>query len=1108
MSGDDATRVQVRAAEPGVSTWLSANAGSGKTRVLIDRVVRLLMAGTPPSRILCLTYTKAAAAEMQNRLFQRLGSWAMMPADALRQALAALGHDARPDDAALAAARRLFAHAIETPGGLKVQTIHSFCAALLRRFPLEAGVSPRFSELDEGTARALAEAVTEAVAARIAPEATAALAAHHSGEALDETVRAILAGRAGLAPGFDREALCRSLGLSPGVAERDVIAAVFRDGEAEWLPRAAAALLLGATTDARCGTRLAKIDPHSPTLRDVAALEDALLTGAKAAQPYSAKTDAIPTKKGKAPLEPALRDRLHALMRRVEAARQTRLGFEAVRRAEALAGFAAALLPEYERGKAERGALDFDDLVTRAAALLHDPSVAQWVLYRLDGGIDHILVDEAQDTSPAQWQVIERLADEFMAGRGARDGARTVFVVGDRKQSIYSFQGADLEAFEAVNAGFARRLGAAGTPLQQMELRHSFRSSAAILKAVDLTFDPRGGFGLGAPVDHVAFHDAMPGRVDLWPAVGKAPAPEPGEWTDPVDLPGNQHHAVQLADRLAGWLTELFAAGTLLPGGRAGAGPRPAGPGDVLVLVQRRSTLFHALIRAFKARGLPVAGSDRIRLGDEIAVRDLMALLAFLATPEDDLSLAAALRSPLFGWTEAALHDLAAGRPGYLWAALRERPDHAETRAILTDLRDRVDFLRPHELLDRMLARHGGRRRLVARLGPECEEAIDLLLTRALAYEREAVPDLTGFLTWLKPETVEIRRQADARGGQIRVMTVHGAKGLEAPIVILPDTARRDEPTPGPLLRLPDGRAIWRPLSPLPDALAAAAADEAARREAESRRLLYVAMTRAECWLIVAAAGETGDGTAWHDRVRAGLEAAGTVALDTPAGPGLRHARGNWPEPAGGGAPRGAPAAAGPALPDWAGRPAAPAAAPAAPLSPSDLGGAKVLAGDASGGDALARRRGILLHALLEAAPDTATPPWPAGDSVAEGLADEVRALRADPVIGALLARPALTEVAVTATLPGGAMLGTIDRLIVEPDRVLAIDYKSHGLVPDRPEAVPEGILRQMGAYAAALEQIYPGRSVETALLWTGARRLMPLPRPLLTAALERASPA
>jgi len=816
-------------------------------------------------------------------------------------------------------------------------------------------------------------------------------------------------------------------------------------------------------------------------------------------------------------------DGIEQWMARVETAREARLALLTVERTRVLHDFARAFIRRYSSAKQRRGLLDFDDLILRARDLLTDPSVAAWVLYRIDGGIDHILVDEAQDTSPVQWQVIERLAQEFTAGEGARaDVARTLFVVGDRKQSIYSFQGADAREFDRMRREFGHRLKATGTPLHERRLDYSFRSSQAILRAVDTCLSGGEESCFAPDQGHIAYFDALPGRVDLWPPVDKPETPEPPPWHHPVDIPAETDPSVILARRIADNIRGLLDGGTAIPDRDAPGGARRMMAGDVLILVRSRSRLFHEIIRACKSADLPVAGADRLKIGGELAVRDLAALLSFLATGDDDLALATALRSPLFGLTEAQLFDLAAyrGRRS-LWDALHAaRADHPETSAILDDLRDHADFLRPYDLIERMLTRHEGRRRLLARLGPEAEDGIDALLAQAMAYEGRAVSSLTGFLVWMETDEMEIKRQMDSAGDRIRVMTVHGAKGLEAPVVILPQTNQWRAPPP-PAILLHEGTPFWRgKKDEMPEALTVAVEDGRAAQLAERDRLLYVAMTRAEKWLIAAAAGDLGnDGAAWHDRIRAGLETAGARPHAFPTGEGLRLAVGTWPE-TGPDMGRARPETETILDPLFAAR--APAHDPDdKTLSPSDLGGATTLPGEGGLDETAARRRGRQVHRLLEILPPLPARDRPAaartllssgpdaatGEEIALLLAEAEKVL-ASPSLANLFTGEALAEVPVSAALDalGGRRIhGVIDRLIIAPGRVTAVDFKTNAVLPERPGDTPEGLLRQMGAYAHALAAIYPDRRVDTALLWTRTATLMPLPHALVSAALSRA---
>ncbi len=1124
---NEATEKQVQAARPKHSTWLAANAGSGKTRVLTDRVARLLLEKVQPQHVLCLTYTKAAASEMQNRLFKRLGEWAMLSDNKLRKQLLDLGVPGSVSDEDLRNARTLFARAIETPGGLKIQTIHSFCSSLLRRFPLEARVSPQFAEMEDRAAALLRAEIVQDLADGLEAPVIRRVAHHFTGEDFESLTASIVHQRASLQTPLGPDECLTLFDLDPGFDEEALQSLVFLGGEDELLRDVIAALETGKSSDAKAAAKLRLIGQMD--LSSLPMLEDVFLFGASAKSPFGAKIGSFPTKDLRESLG-ALLPQLENLMRRVEDARNRRLSLSAARKTHALQDFARIFLPAYEARKQQMGWLDFDDLILKARDLLTDPAVAAWVLYRLDGGIDHILVDEAQDTSPAQWKVIELLAQEFTSGSGARSQVeRTIFVVGDKKQSIYSFQGADPGEFDRMQAEFAARLATTERPLNEMELQFSFRSSHAILSLVDEVFKGREASGFHTGSEHRAFKDKMPGRVDLWPVVDKTGEEEDDDWAAPVDRLGVKHHTVLLAERIARQIRAMIDRKETIPAEVGHSGDynmRPVSEGDFLILVQRRSDLFAEIIRACKEQGLAIAGADRLKVGAELAVRDLAALMSFLAMPEDSYSLAVALKSPLFGWNEQNLFDFANDRKEkHLWETFRHRQDDIpEVMEVLNDLRGKADYLRPYDLIERILTRHDGRRKLLARLGAEAEDGINAFLSQALAYERSAIPSLIGFLQWMETDELEIKRQMDSAGDRIRVMTVHGAKGLEAPIVILPDTGKRNVQLRDEVLA-DDGQVMWRTGSgQMPDRMQAARDKRIAAEEAERDRLLYVAMTRAEKWLIVAAAGDLGsDGASWYDKIGKAMERMGAGPQDFPFGPGLRLSHGDW-----GGDIIAAPTRAEAqevALPDWA-RIAAAAAEPMAKtLSPStDLGGAKALPGEENLDEEAAKKRGRQIHLLLEHLPEADQADWPelsakllsrgvdaAGEDELPALLEEAARVLTNPDLRQLFTETALAEVPVTATLDslGGQRIhGTIDRLIVGEKTVMAVDFKTNAVTPEKPEDCPLGLIRQMAAYADALTRIYPDKDVQTALLWTRNARLMPLPGTLLTHSLETICPS
>jgi ATP-dependent helicase/nuclease subunit A len=1110
---NDATLAQITAARPDMSTWLSANAGSGKTRVLTDRVARLLLDEVKPQHILCLTYTKAAASEMQNRLFKRLGEWAMMEDDALRAGLRDLGVLKDIPAKQLRDARTLFAQAIETPGGLKIQTIHSFCASLLRRFPLEAGVSPQFKEIEDRAAELLRADILDAMAEGNDAHLVTNLAGHYTGDSFASLTQAITGKRelfATVAPELDTV-----FDLPAGFELSAMLADVMDTAVARWMPAAIDVIASqSGKTMPVLAANLRTIDFSNPSIGGLEKLKSVMLT--KDLQ----LRKSLVTKGAQNELGSML-SALEDLAVRTMEAHDLQMRARNVARTGALHDFARVFIARYEAEKQRRGWLDFDDLILRARALLNDPKVAAWVLYRIDGGIDHILVDEAQDTSPRQWDVIEKLADEFTSGAGARedDKARTLFVVGDKKQSIYSFQGADPREFDLKRSSFQQSLEAAQLSFQNQSLDYSFRSSPAILRAVDQTFNTQPEPRMDDAMTHLAFKDALPGRVDIWPVVEamKDDAEEP-DWTDPVDRKSLQHHTVILAEQIADQINHLVEGEHYIPDEADDRSMirRRITAGDFLILVRGRQTgLFSEIIRACKVAKLPIAGADRLKVGAELAVRDIGALLSFLATPDDGLSLATALRSPLFGWSEQDIFTLSHYRPTKLdlWQSLRTQEErYPKALSILHDLRGQVDFLRPYDLIERILTRHEGRRHLLARMGSEAEDGIDALLGQALAYERTEVPSLTGFLEWMQADDLEIKRQIDSASDQIRVMTVHGAKGLEAPIVILPDTGEKKNTIRDEIITI-DDVPIWKPNAPeMTQGIAARIETLKEAQTQENLRLLYVAMTRAEKWLIVAAAGGLPkDGSSWYQMTETALGHLNAVPFISGPAFGIRHEEAGWDAlPI---ATVTQHVAERPRLePIFEKMPEKPALRSSA-LSPSDLGGAKALAGEAGLDEETAKAYGSLVHMLLEHLAPLGRDARAASanqllldiePAIAKEAFAEVLSVLDNPVMADIFSSDTLAEVAITADLGSERLYGIIDRLIVEDARVLAVDFKSNRTVPDTPDTCPEGLLRQMGAYAHALRAIYPNHQIETAIIWTHTTTLMPLPHEIVTTALHR----
>lgn len=1119
---DEATEAQIRASAPDRHIWLSANAGSGKTRVLTDRVARLLLSGVPPQNILCLTFTIAAANEMQNRLFKNLGAWAMAEDSALKEHLRALDAlDDRPGF--LAQARRLFAEALDTPGQLKIQTIHAFCAGLLRQFPMEAGVSPHFSALDEDAAKALRHEVLEQMCRGEEATLFRNIATYLSDANLDNLLMEISKSSPMFFGDTLESDLFSWLGLASDATQGDILKTAFIGTEPELQQQLLPIRNAGITpTLVDFINKFCAIDFGDPDMETFRAAAKLLLFAND-----ESKSRNFPPARSKESVKafaPVIDD-LHALMDRTAAARELEKRLYFGKKQLSLIQFARAYLNRLAAEKTRRAVLDFDDLIRKSHRLLNFAGASEWVRYKLDGKIDHILVDEAQDTSPAQWAVIESLTKEFSAGQGSRsDVNRSLFVVGDKKQSIFSFQGADAFGFDLMFQSFADRFQQDRDRLHDRSLLFSFRSSTAILGLVDHTFAHRPDHGLQGAVHHRAFKTDMPGRVDLWPLIAAQERAERPPWYDPSPHQETTPPKAALARKIARRIKQMIETESI-PEEDRDSGTfkmRPIRPGDFMILVQgRTSGIFNEVIAACKSEGLAIAGADVLKLRSELAVKDLVALLSFLALPEDSLSLAAALRSPLFGWSLQELHHLAQGRTEqHLWQALRNKSDEfPETVSVLRQLRNDADFLRPYDLLERILIRHNGRRRLIARLGAECEDGIDALLHQAERYEALEAPSLSGFLSWLNKGESKIKRRFDDSADHIRVMTVHGAKGLEAPIVILPDTTGREK-TYKDLLFTHGNIVMWKsnkPERPEPERAVFQQIDAATK--AERDRLLYVAMTRAEKWLIIA--GVDGDRQAkdrWYDIIHNGMETAGATPCLVDETEILRLEHGDW---------SGLPAKAAPAegtkliAHDWATQVAAPAVESPELVSPSGLGGAKGLAGEPAMDEGDILRRGRLIHLLLERLPMHSADQWAevsgrllSGADGAVNDAEERDIFRHaskvlnTPGLAFLFAAETLAEVGITAELPelqGRRIHGVIDRLVLDPDRVLIVDFKSNARIPATPDAIPEGFLRQLGAYAAAARQLYPHHNIETAILWTETATLMPVPHEAVMAALKRA---
>jgi ATP-dependent helicase/nuclease subunit A len=1141
---------QARASDPSASAWVSANAGTGKTEVLVRRVLRLLLAGFEPQRILCLTYTKMAAAEMQNRLLGDLAAWATTDEGELGERLKRV-LSREPDGTELQAARRLFARTLEAKGGLKIFTIHAFCERLLQRFPLEAGVTPHFTVLEESEAVRLKAEAFDAVMAHAAAEREGPL-----GRALSRIVA--VTGEDGFRKIIDvvlgeRGAIARMIGLHGGVADwtraeatslkrlfgldEDVTEAKLTEDLANVLSDSEIDDVL-ASLDGELGPNDAKVKKRLASTRGttgdarIAGLTPIFLTE-KGTPRKSIFTNTLSKE------EPERCARLEEAKAEFAALHLQHAQLACAETSAAMLLLADAIQADYARAKEDEAALDYDDLILKTEALLSRAGAAAWVLFKIDGGVDHILVDEAQDTNPEQWSIITRLAEEFFAGAGRSEAVRTLFAVGDEKQSIYSFQGADPICFGGVGRTFRPKAATIGQVWNDVPLTLSFRSTEAVLKAVDAVFAQQIAakgliFGGTGTIEHQAFRTGQAGIVELWPVVIQD-KPEPAEAFEPWKEGTAPPHAVdvlcrRIAKQIKAWLdnSELLEAEG-----------RPIRRGDILILVRRREPFTAPMIRALKREKIAVAGADRMLLLQQLAVMDLIALADVLLMPDDDLSLAVVLKSPLLGLNDDDLFDLARERKVSLWNVLHRKatdnPRYREAADLLNRWLARVDQIPPYEFILDLLGENDQemRKRILSRLGPATAEALDEFLDLALAFDRESAPSLQGFINYLRTTEVEIKRDMEQKRDEVRIMTVHGAKGLQAPIVFLPDTCMAPRPQGAGIHRLkrhghpeeeidhivwPAG-AVFEPIE---------AAKKTARQDdlEEHNRLLYVAMTRARDRLYICGWSnkEAPESASWYTLIETGLR--GLLTEDAGFdGDKVRRLQCPQTVPVKS-CDHDAAELEAPPLPDWASSPAPPEP-PRELLTPSGLG---ALMGDpdgrfaeqtALGPKALAsdRRfaRGRLTHTLLQHLPQV-----PAADQeraarafvaarghdlsedLREEIVNETLGIVQNPVFAPLFQPGSLGEVPIVARFGERELSGQIDRLAIDDDGILVLDYKTNRPPPNSPDEVASAYVAQLAAYRAALRELFRDRPLRAAIVWTDGPKLMEIPSTLLDRAERR----
>lgn len=1148
----DTIQRQYAVSSPQTSAWVTANAGTGKTHVLTQRVTRLLLSGARPDRLLCLTFTKAAASEMANRLYKTLSHWAVCPELELKESLYEFTGETL-SKSMVNPARRLFAQALETPGGLKIQTVHAFCERLLKLFPVESDVHPGFSVLDDIDAEQLLRSAHDEVIASMGKatgdlQLVLELLIEHvpSGDFLRLVKQMLALMNDEL---NEREEIHFQSEVGVSDLYKFAISDTIQQPLADWAQR----LNTGSANDTKRAKIILDFQISSRNQADFDQYTRAFVTTEGDA------TKNLATKKLQSDfpdLEPQLRLEQQRILNILDQVKVARIE----ERTNALQYLTSLIVKRYQEKKKARGALDYNDLIGRTKTLLQSSQSAQWVLYKLDGGIDHILVDEAQDTSPDQWSVIASLASEFFTGLSAREDRslvdRTIFAVGDEKQSIYSFQGADPAKFHEMRQVFFEYSQHSEKKWNAEDLMLSFRSTPEVLGVVDETFaDDEIARCLspeGDKIEHAPFRSEEPGLVELWPLIEPSENPDVNPWDAPLDQEtADAPHSI-LARQIAHTIKTWLESGELLASQN-----RPIRPSDILILVGRRKVFFEEMIRELKRRNIPVAGADRLKLTEHIAVMDLMALGQFALLPEDDLTLATLLRSPFLNLAEEDLFNLSYNRNGSLWSELSRRakvePETIWSKigAYLDSIRRSVDTIPPFEFFKLVLERpivnsldreeKNAWQALYSRLGPDAEDPIKEFLNLALSFEQSHLTGMQAFLAWLELGQIELKREMDQNKDEVRIMTVHGAKGLQSRIVFLPDTCQMpDGKQDSGFVKNEKGKVFWvgakknhtaqtKPLGNI----------QSQEREAEYHRLLYVAMTRAQDRLYIS--GYKGQKSladnCWYNLVNRAMNKI-AIPVEQPNGFEclrfeLEQTRQEHPkeqpkkqnqELTGTGQ---AELKLG-ELPQFLSRTIDSRQKERAVLSPSRMGVEdkkqsfdRVISPLEDGNE----RRflfGRITHKLLEFLPDI---PISQRENLGRsylnthfesGLTENEKATLLQETLkvmstkdfAPIFAQTSRAEVPIIGVLETQSgpktISGQVDRLVVEANAVTVIDYKTNRPPPERVEDLEQIYVNQMALYWGVLRQIFSDRMVRCALLWTDGPRIMEIPENLLRAALEK----
>lgn len=1109
--GELATKQQMSAANPDTSVWVEASAGTGKTKVLSDRVLRLLLDRVSPQKILCLTYTKAAAVQMSERIAQRLSLWAIEDEKLLYDELSKLLGIA-PSKELLNFSRTLFATLLDTPGGMKIQTIHSFCQDILKRFPLEAGISPYFEVLDDRNAKEILQEIktdllklTNDTQDKDLSEAILYLTQNVSEYRFPEVMNFITANRgkiANLLKSYHGDisaiavSLAHKLGIESGMSEDHIKQEFFNKIDKSAVTNAVDLFAKGGAEDKKRSEAFALVLSNSFSIADYDIYKSIFLTADGGIRARLATKDIIK-------LAPDILDFMTSEANRLLTCENLLTALGVFRSTISALYVAKHIIDSYDMYKEIYAMLDYEDLISITKNLLNNSAVADWVLFKLDGGIDHILIDEAQDTSPDQWAIIRSLTQEFSAGIGQHDEGinRTVFVVGDRKQSIYSFQGADPKEFDKMYHYFSSRI----QNFCRVRLDVSFRSTSAIMDCVNTLFETecakQGVLPPDEHINHRPFRLGDGGQVEIWPLVKNDDKKEKNDynWVLPVIREQKVSLSNVLARQIAQNIKKMVQSKDMLVSKN-----RPVQYGDFMFLVQQRNAFVEEFVRACKEIGVKVAGVDKLKLLEQIAVQDLISLGKFLLLPADDLSLAEILKSPIFGLDDNDLFKLCYKREGTLFNQILKNSDYSDLAESLKSLLNMSGYLRPFELFNHILTKMNARKSFISRMGIEVDDVLDEFLNLTLVFEQNHTPTLEAFIAWIVQDEVIIKKEMEqGENDTVKIMTVHGSKGLQSPIVILADSARTKNIARKGEFLWDNGLMYFPTSSAYYDEVCKNIKDkDVVSGFEEYHRLLYVALTRAEDRLyIVGFTKDTdADETSWYrllkDNIASNItlpEKDERIVYTVPQ----ENTFSINPKPL----------ITKENVFDYSAllNPAPIENPLAKPYTPShdnndeqDIGASPL----AENGNFY--KRGTVIHKLLQYISSVAInnrerialrflqqqlPEF--SDLERQKIVHEVMKLCG--TYPEIFSEQSMPEVPIIGEVDGKIISAKVDRLVISEDCVIIVDYKTNRPAARNINEVPELYIAQLHIYKQLLKKIYPTKDIETYILWTNTCNMMKL---------------